>query len=153
WSVPGAGSRCLALAPDGSWMAVGQRNQLVLQTFAPTSEDVFDVPGWQGVKGVAVSLDGRSVALALEGRTGWNRPGGVRTFDVKARAFGPVDGTHSQPVHCVAFTPDGRYVVSGGVDRSVRFWDREKGHLACTLLWHLGGVQTIEFSPDGHTMA
>jgi WD40 repeat protein len=45
------------------------------------------------------------------------------------------------------------YVVSGGVDRTVRFWDRLTGRLACTLLWHLGAVQTIDWSADGETLA
>jgi WD40 repeat protein len=54
---------------------------------------------------------------------------------------------HSEAVHCVAFSPDGKWMASGGEDRTVRIWD-EHGS-ARPLLGHFRPVTQIAFAPDG----
>jgi WD40 repeat protein/serine/threonine protein kinase len=60
----------------------------------------------------------------------------------------------SWPVLCVAFSPDGRRVASGGVDRTVKIWDTATGKELLTLEDHLDGpVVNVAFSPDGQRLA
>ena len=49
----------------------------------------------------------------------------------------------------VAFSPDGKLVVSGSWDKTVRLWDTVTGAALQTLEGHSGWVKSVAFSPDG----
>jgi WD40 repeat protein len=61
--------------------------------------------------------------------------------------------SHAGGVTAVAFSPEGKYVVSTGFDRAVRFWDLAAGREAAALEWHVAAINTLAFSPDGRTLA
>ena len=57
---------------------------------------------------------------------------------------------HTSWVSSVAFSPDGKQVVSGSGDRTVRRWDAATGQqLLPALEGHTDGVHSVAFSPDG----
>jgi WD40 repeat protein len=43
---------------------------------------------------------------------------------------------HSGPVLSVAYSPDGKHVVSGSSDKTVKVWDSQTGKEVSTLLCH-----------------
>ena len=43
---------------------------------------------------------------------------------------------HSEGVFSVAYSPDGKHVVSGSNDRTVKVWDAQTGKLVSVLLCH-----------------
>src|SRR5207247_10062614 len=53
----------------------------------------------------------------------------------------------------VAFSPDGKRLVTGGKEYTVKIWDVENGDLLHTLRGHNGDVYTVAFSPDGRRVA
>jgi len=60
---------------------------------------------------------------------------------------------HSDDVHCVAFSLDGRLIASASRDGSVKVWDASTGETLWTLAGHRGDVYGVAFSPDGKMLA
>jgi WD40 repeat protein len=56
---------------------------------------------------------------------------------------------HSSGVTSVAFSPDGKQVVSASYDKTVRLWDAATGAPLQTLEGHSHYVSSVAFSPDG----
>jgi WD40 repeat protein len=53
----------------------------------------------------------------------------------------------------VAFSPDGKYLVFGSWDSTVRLWSVQSHMEITTLQGHSGYVISIAFSPDGMCLA
>lgn len=55
---------------------------------------------------------------------------------------------HGGPVYAVAISRDGKTVVSGSTDQSVRIWDATTGQQRAQLSGHVGAVHSVCLSPD-----
>ena len=60
---------------------------------------------------------------------------------------------HSNGVRSVAFSPDGRTLVTGGDDRMARLWDAATGRALLPPIRHRAPVTRVAFSPDGKWLA
>jgi WD40 repeat protein/serine/threonine protein kinase len=56
---------------------------------------------------------------------------------------------HTSQVYSVAFSADGKRIVSGSGDNTVKVWDADTGTEMLTLKGHKAGVYSVAFSPDG----
>jgi WD40 repeat protein len=59
---------------------------------------------------------------------------------------------HTEAVECVAFTPDGKQIVSGSRLGDLRLWDVATGREVRSLPGHRLGTRAIAFSADGKTL-
>lgn len=59
--------------------------------------------------------------------------------------------THGANINSVAFSPDGKYLVSNGTDNAIRVWDISTG-VELSTLKHDDVVSTAIFSPDGKSI-
>ena len=60
---------------------------------------------------------------------------------------------HADFVRDVEFTPDGKFVVSASVDRTIKVWEVSTGRVVRTLLGHTLPVTSIAISRDGRWLA
>ena len=59
---------------------------------------------------------------------------------------------HSRWVTAVAISADGNTIASGGLDDSIKVWDRSTGELLRTLTGHHKPINCLSISPDGQTL-
>ena len=56
---------------------------------------------------------------------------------------------HEGSVNALAYSPDGRHIVSGGDDDTLRIWDATSGEALMRLEGHESLVNALAYSPDG----
>ena len=60
---------------------------------------------------------------------------------------------HSNWVLSVVYSPDSRYLASGGSDNTIKIWEVATGKQLRTLTGHSSGVRSVVYSPDGRYLA
>lgn len=56
---------------------------------------------------------------------------------------------HTGNIYSIAYSPDGKYALSGSLDKTLKLWDISTGKEIRTFLGHTGSVNSVAFSPDG----
>ena len=84
--------------------------------------------------------------------------GGARAQDAGAPLPMLDTGGHMALIHSIAFTPDGRQLVSASDDKTIRVWDLASGKTVRTIRGesapgHVGKVYAMALSPDGKWLA
>jgi WD40 repeat protein len=107
--------------------------------------------------GVAVSPDGRRIASPGRDEVTdentimiWNVDWDAKSY----KKFRTLRG-HRGYAWKVAYSPDGRYLASGGWDSTIKIWDLHAPESAepVTLGGHAGYILGLTFSPDGRRLA
>lgn len=55
-------------------------------------------------------------------------------------------------VRSIAISPNGKTIVSGSLDDTIKIWDRETGEIQATLTGHRNSVNSVAISPDEKTI-
>ncbi|MGW0101542.1 TIR domain-containing protein [Nocardia sp. NPDC003354] len=93
-----------------------------------------------------------SVAFAPDSRrmVAGYRDGSLWQFETDTgRPVGTPMRGHTGPVEVTAVSADGRWIASGGTDRTVVVWDAASGARDRTLSGHRARIRALAFSPDG----
>lgn len=156
----------LAFSPDGNWLAGTDEATITLWNL-PGAMERFSTSGSQAssgwiapaftleghtemITGIAFSPDGkRLVSVAYDGTLRlWELPQDLQTSGDLSDLKSMETKKHPHGIQCVAYSPDGKYLVSGGMIGEIFLWDqhgkflRELGRLE-------SDIATLAFSGDG----
>jgi WD40 repeat protein len=132
--------RCLCFSRDGKSLAVayGGTNSLVVWNLA-TRKPTYTGRENAQIRAVAYSPLGDLLAVGVGPMT--------KLVDPKNdRVIRELDG-QQQLVRSVAFTSDGKWLATGGADRTVKVWDWSTGALQQTFAGPKGPVLGVAISP------
>ncbi|MFN7944986.1 MAG: protein kinase [Blastocatellia bacterium] len=137
----------IAFSPDGRTLVSGSDDSTIRwwdiasgQVLKTISNDTA-----HGIRSLAISPDGKW--LAVPGRLE------ARLRDAASGELLRQYAGHNNHVLCVAFSPDGAQLLTGGMDNTARLWDRASGRELATFKGHSDWVWSVKFSPDGKTIA
>lgn len=136
------GIRALAALPErklAAWATDTKRLRV---------QDVSRPPG----KAYSLAKDCRAIALSPDARrlavtSDWE----ILLFDLDRWPERPTTlARHQAVVSAIAFSPDGRSLLSGAWDNSVRVWDIDRRVERSSYTWPIGNrVNALAVSPDG----
>jgi WD40 repeat protein/tRNA A-37 threonylcarbamoyl transferase component Bud32 len=175
---PGGVIPSVALRPDGRWLAavdvagtlqvwdtvtgevIGTRHARPGNPVERLVETLRAVPPSlaepRSTSCVVFSSDGKRLAWTGEDLT-------VAIWDFTTSPISPAGSDaavetitcrgHTGWITSLAFSPDGRRLVSAGEDEALKLWDTRTGQEALTLHGHAGVIRGVAVSPDGRLLA
>jgi WD40 repeat protein len=142
--------RSVAFSPDGKRIVAGQNSKRFYEWDAKTGEILRSLSMEdQPVLIAEYSPDNKRIAL------GCNR-GMIKIVDPETGEESILTdgkGWQQSLIQSLAFSPDGRLLVSGGYDHVVRVWDTNTGRELTTLTGHSAPINDVVFSSDGQRIA
>ena len=143
----------VAFSPDGRYALSGSYDETLKLWNVSSGREVRTFTGdSEPVSSVAFSPDGRYALSGSWDKTIklWELASGeeIRTLEGKSS-----DGMCSSVMDCwvnsVAFSPDGKYALSGSDDKTLKLWVVTSGREVRTFTRHSNRVNSVAFSPDG----
>jgi WD40 repeat protein len=136
-----------AYSPDGKSIAVSTRDGRVVFYSAADGK-----PEPAAIEGLA--RDTRQIVFRPDGqRLVMNLGPTAAVYDVQMRKRVCDLKGHESGILAIAFSGDGKYLLTGSADHSAVLWDAESGRILAIYQGHSAAVSRVAISPDGQHVA
>lgn len=156
---------CAAFSPDGENVISGHWDGTI-KVWSLNTGNCVKVLGWglDDVSSVAYSPDGKYFVgaggkgikeefITEKGDTTFRWTSGIgdiKIFDAKTYdCVKTLKANDSGWQVFLAYSPDGKYIISSSGGKTIQMWDVEKGECVKTLEASAGSVSCLAYSPDG----
>ncbi len=134
----------VVFSPDGTLLATDAGKAFKSDTGAKYWDD-----SKFAAYAIAFSPDGKLYVTA-GGHYYWFAVWDVQT---KSKVFEHAEEKPREAIMCLAISPDGKTIATGGTPPEVRLWDINTGKITGLLKGHTDQVRSLSFSPDGKKLA
>lgn len=144
----------LCLTPDGKMLVTASSEESTLRVWDITSRNLsgeFIGPA-MGVTSLALSADGTMLAA---GGNGFDPV--IHLYDMarvgKSKLFTAyLKGGHGLSIFALAFSPDGKRLASGSLDKTARVWNIAERKITTKFDEHEVAVLSLAFHPNGRSV-
>ena len=141
---------CLTFSPDGSLLASGSHDGLILLWNMDSSGHGELRGTLRGhshiVRAVAFHPNGQLLASG-------SADGTVRLWSVSTGEMRQLLAGHGHEIIGLAFDPDSRVLATVSADRGIRLWEVETGRPLNSLTGYMNAVLVMHYRPDGRQLA
>jgi WD40 repeat protein len=131
---------CVAFSADGKRALSGGADGAARLWDLTTGKELRSFHAPHSVHGIAILPDGKHFISAGVQLCLWE----LETGDLIRRFEG-----HANIIYGMALSKDGRWVLSGGDDKTVRLWEVASGKEMLRFQKHTAGIRSVALSPDG----
>ena len=130
----------VAFSPNGRHLLMSSRAQTHLWDAQP-GQEIRAVRGHEAV----FSPDGKLLLTAIRNT--------VHVWDVRTGTERLAFAGHTEQVDCMAYSPDGKFVLTGSRDKTARLWDAQTGKELRAFRGHTAAVTCVTFISRGRRVA
>jgi WD40 repeat protein/class 3 adenylate cyclase len=143
-----SGVNSVAFSPDGKYVIAATNRAGAWLWHTESGQKIRQFTNVASLFRAVFSPDGKYIATASGPGDGAARLLDISTGEVVRQFTGASDSMNS-----VAFSPDGKYILSGDNDNIARLWDIQTGQEIRQFVGHRDLVYSATFSPDGKYVA
>ncbi|MCU0446410.1 MAG: caspase family protein [Microscillaceae bacterium] len=143
-----SGINAVAVSPDMKYIAGGGKDLIIWDL--ETGREIYNLPNEHpdGLISLAFSPDSKQLVSAggydsNHNLKVWNMATGEKTMNLRGH----------EAVSCIEFSPDGKYLISGGLDKNLMLWDMRLGRSIRTMRGHQEYITDVSFNPSGNLIA
>ena len=138
---PIASARCTLAPPP--WALVSVPWSLVLGRWSQVPGFLSPPSGLWSHPSTRFNLTGDWVALGCPG------PGQLLVWEWQSETYVMKQQGHGGAMQCLAYSPDGALVATGGTDAKVKLWNTSSNFCFVTFAEHEAAVTDLAFTPNG----
>jgi WD40 repeat protein len=143
-----ASDAAVAISANGEFRAEATAKGVRLTNLVKSTSEEFNFSGDGPIAALALSTDGRLVAVATGDQVAILKPVAQAPNSASAVTFDVM-----QEITAVAIDPSGQLVAVARADRSIVFWSLKTGSMQGELRKHQDVINALAFSPDGKLLA